>query len=213
MIGIVGGTGPEGLGLAVRWTQAGETVAIGSRSAERGREGADRIREIVPAAQVSGGSNADVGPADVVVIALPYSGVSSTLPDLARVLAGKIVVSVVASLEWVEGRPRPVVVPAGSVAEEIAALLPDAHVTSGFHTLSAEKLSDLSADLDEDTIICGDDADARHQVMDLARRISGLRAISGGRLASSCYPEQFVGMMATLNRIHKARSGLKIVGV
>ncbi len=214
MIAIVGGTGPEGRGLGIRWAMAGERVAIGSRSEERGQQGAASVKEVVSDGKVEGGSNeVVVNDADFVVIAVPYDAVTPTVSSMASALRGKVVVSVVASLDWTEGRPRPINVPAGSVAEKIAQIVPDARITSGFHTLSAEKLADPHARLDEDTIICGDDRDSRHAVMALAERIDGIRAISGGRLSSSRYAEQFVGMLAILNRIHKTDCGLRIVDV
>jgi NADPH-dependent F420 reductase len=211
MIGIVGGTGPEGLGLAVRWALAGEAVAIGSRSAGRAHEGADTVKAIVPEALITGDANELVcGQADVVVIAVPMAGVSA-VAALAEAIGDKIVISVVAALEWIEGRPRPVSVEAGSAAQEIQRLLPRARVTSGFQTLSAEKLAHPEASLDEDTIICGDDADARHEVMSLARKIEGIRPVSGGKLVNSYYPELLVGMLANLNRIYKAHAGMRLV--
>jgi NADPH-dependent F420 reductase len=214
MISIIGGTGPEGTGLAIRFAQAGEAICIGSRDAGRAEEAAHRIRALVPTAEVVGRVNqeaATVG--ETVFITLPYRAVSATLAPLQSTLAGKLVVSVVATIEFVQGRPVPIAAAAGSAAQEIAALLPAARIVSGFHTLSAEKLANLAVELNEDTIICGDDRADRKRVMMLAERIGGVRAINGGRLANSYYPEQFVGMLAALNRLYNTHSGLRITDV
>lgn len=211
MIGIIGGTGPEGIGLAMRFAVAGEAVCIGSRDGRRALEAAERVRSVAKGAMIEGRVNeAAAEAAEVVIVAVPYRALGGTLPGLEEVAAGKLVISVVASIEFVDGRPTPIVVSAGSAAQEIADALPRARVASGFQTLSAEKLAHVDTPLHEDTIICADEREDRQAVMALAQRIEGLRAISGGRLANSCYPEQFVGMLAALNRIHKKHTGLKI---
>lgn len=211
---IVGGTGPEGFGLSVRLCMAGETIAIGSRTAERAVRAADRIRETVPNSVVTAGLNLEVaGRCDVAILAVPLAGLESTLTELAPLLSGKLVISAIAALEWEGGRPKPVSVAAGSVAQDVARLLPSSRVTSAFHTLSAEKMSEPENVLDEDTIVCGEDRESRAETIALAQRIDGVRAISGGRLVNSYYPEQFVGMIALLNGIHKAHTGLRITDV
>ncbi|HEV3312836.1 MAG TPA: NADPH-dependent F420 reductase [Chloroflexota bacterium] len=213
-IAIIGGTGPEGRGLAVRWCVAGEIVVIGSRLRDRAHAAAEAVRAIVPSASVSGETNEDAAyAADVIVVSVPYEVVAATLPPLASAIGGKLVVSVVAAIDFANGRPKPLLPPGGSIAQEIQELMPTARVTAGFHTLSAEKLADSAAVLNEDTIICGDDADARHEIMDLARKLGGVRPVSGGRLINSIYPELAVGMLAGLNRIHRTHTGLRIVGL
>ncbi len=193
---------------------AGEAVAIGSRDLGRAEQAARDLQSKVPGASVHGGINAEiVAASDVVVVAVPYSAVQPTLQPLGEAMAGKIAVSVVAAVEFVDGRPRLVSVAAGSVGQEVAAILPGSRVVSAFHTLSAEKLADCDASLHEDTIVCSDDREARGRVIDLAEQIQGLRALSGGRLANSYYLEQFVGMLALMNRIHKAHTGLRIADV
>lgn len=210
-IGIIGGTGPEGFGLSVRLCMAGEIVAIGSRSAERAAESADAIRKVVTHAAVTGGVNEEVADqCGIAVLAVPLSGVEATLVALAPRLKGKLVVSVVAAIDWEAGRPRPVHLPIGSVAQEVERLLPDSQVTSAFHTLSAEKMSNPATILYEDTIVCGVDRESRAQTIKLAEKIDGIRAISGGRLSNSYYPEQLVGMMALLNSIYKSHTGIRI---
>jgi hypothetical protein len=213
-IGIVGGTGPEGFGLAVRLCLAAEAVAIGSRSGDRALKAADRIRQTVPEAVVTGGLNDEVADrSDAAILAIPLEGLESTLTPLVSYLDGKPVVSVIAAIEWEGGRPRPVTMAGGSVAQEVARLLPGSRVTSAFHTLSAEKMSDPKNVLDEDTIVCGEDRESRAETIHLAQGIEGIRPISGGRLSNSYYPEQFVGMMALLNGIYKSHTGLRITNL
>jgi NADPH-dependent F420 reductase len=214
VIGIVGGTGPEGIGLAVRWAVAHETIGIGSRSPERAMEAAHRIRCLVPGAAIEAADNLEiVGRATVIVVAIPFGALESTLAPVATALRRKLVISVVAAVEWVDGRPKPIAATEGSVALKVQALLPGARVTSGFHTLSAELLADPGVELNEDCLVCGDDTEDRRTVMNLARKIQGVRAISGGRLENSFYPEVLVGLLATINRIHKVHSGLRLTGL
>ena len=169
---------------------------------------------MVPGASVTGGENDTVvRDADAVVVAVPLSALESTLAPLTDLLSGKLVISVVAALDWVDGRPRPARLAEGSAAQRIQALLPHSRVTSGFHTLSADKLGDPSQYLDEDCIICGDDRDARRATMELAGKIEGIRPLSCGRLENSVYPELLVGMLATINRIHKVQAGIRLVGI
>jgi NADPH-dependent F420 reductase len=210
-VGIIGGTGPEGFGLSVRLCMAGGSVEIGSRSSDRARIAADRIHQTLEAPTVSGGLNEEVATScAIAILAVPLAGIQSTLSPLVVPLRGKLVVSVVAAIEWEGGRPKPASLASGSVAQEVANLLPESRVTSAFHTLSAEKMSDPGRPLNEDTIVCGEDRESRAETIRLAQQIEGIRAISGGRLSNSYYPEQFVGMMALLNGIHKAQTGLRI---
>jgi len=177
-------------------------------------EAVARINEAVPSASVSGGDNREVAEqSGKIVVAVPFEAVAATIPPIQSALDGKLVISVVAALTWEGGRPHPVVVEAGSVAQLIQGLLPEARVTSAFHTLSAEILGQPSQTLDEDTIVCGDDREARHATMELARKIEGIRPISGGRLENSVYPEILVGLLAAVNRIHKVHAGVRFTGL
>src|SRR5581483_2884655 len=119
-IAIIGGTGPEGRGLALRWAMSGARVTIGSRSAERAEETAAGIRGQIPGAAVAGATNLEaVAHCDVAVVALPLSALDATLAELADTLKQKLVISVVAALDWIDGRPRPAVIPEGSAAGKI----------------------------------------------------------------------------------------------
>lgn len=214
-LAFVGGTGPEGLGLAVRFAAAGHHVAIGSRSRERGEEGAATVAAAVPDASVSGGENADVvGGADVVFLTFPYAGQAPTLAALADALAGAVVCDVVAPLEFVRGTGAVALdVEGGSAAEEAAAALPGARVVSAFQNMSAEKLMDLAAPVEADVLVCGDDREARTIVIGLADEIAGVRGVDGGALSNSRYVEMLTSLLINLNRLHKTQTSIRIAGL
>ncbi len=214
-LAFVGGTGPEGLGLAIRFAAAGHHVAIGSRSRERGEEGAATVAAAVPDASVSGGGNADVvAGADVVFLTFPYAGQAPTLAALADALAGTLVCDVVAPLEFVRGTGAVALdVEGGSAAEEAAAALPGARVVSAFQNMSAEKLMDLAAPVEADVLVCGDDREARATVIGLANQIAGVRGVDGGALSNSRYVEMLTSLLINLNRLHKTQTSIRIAGL
>jgi len=214
-LAFVGGTGPEGLGLAMRFAKAGHEVAIGSRSAERGEEGAERIRETVPGAVASGGDNASVvGDADVVFLTFPYSGQQATLDALSGALAGKLVCNVVAPLEFQQGVGAVALNVAGSSAlQEAIAQLPDSRVVSAFQNMSAEELQHLDHQIDADVLVCGRDAEAKQLVIGLAIQIEGVRGIDAGGPSQSRYVEMLTSLLINLNRKHKTQSSIRIVGL
>jgi NADPH-dependent F420 reductase len=214
MIGFIGGTGPEGLGLALRFALAGEEVAIGSRKLERAEAAAAEIRSKHPAANVWGAENRRVvEKADVVFVTIPYAGQKETLASLRDAIGGKLVVDTVVPLAFEKGRARALPVAEGSAAEEAQAVLPQATVVAAFHNLSAPKLVEGDAPLDADVLVCCDDADARAQVMALAAKIAGVRPVDGGGLANARYVEQVTVLLVNLNRIHKAHTGIRITGL
>jgi len=214
-LAFVGGTGPEGLGLAMRLANAGHEVAIGSRSKERGEEGAARVREAVPGANVSGGENAAiVGDADVVFLTFPYSGQQATLEQLGSRLDGKIVCDVVAPLEFQQGIGAVALnVPGSSAAQEAAAQLPNARVVSAFQNMSAEKLMELDHPIDCDVLVCGRDAEAKQVIIGLANEIDGVRGVDAGGLSQSRYVEMLTSLLINLNRKHKTQTSIKVVGI
>lgn len=214
LLGFVGGTGPEGKGLALRLAQVGYRVAIGSRSAPRGNEAAQEIRNVLPGADAIGGANDEVTKqADVVFLTIPYRAVRDTLTDLIGALRGKVVISTIAPVEFHAGRPVAARVEAGSAAEEVQLVLAESRVVSGFQTVDAFRLQNLDQSLDTDVVICSDDVEARRSVVQLASAIEGIRALSGGRLAASRYVEECTALLITLNRIYKAHSGMRFTGI
>lgn len=214
-IALVGGTGPEGRGLAQRLAIAGHTVVVGSRSSGRAQEiAADLAAACGDQVSISGADNASaVSDADLTVLTIPFSGVKDTLPPLEDSLRSRIVVSTIAPIEFREGRPVVIPVDAGSAAQEVARVLPESRVVSAFQTVDAHALADLKHELDTDVLVSSDDTEARRLVVRLANGIAGVRALSAGRLASSRYVEECTALLITLNRIYKSHSGIRITGV
>jgi NADPH-dependent F420 reductase len=214
-LAFVGGTGPEGLGLAMRMAHAGHEIAFGSRSKERGEEGAAKVREAVSTATVSGGENGEVvADAEVVFLTFPYSGQQPTLDALGSALDGKIVCDVVAPLEFQQGIGAVALnVEGKSAAQEAAAQLPNARVVSAFQNMSAEKLMELDHEVECDVLVCGRDAEAKQVIIGLANQIAGVRGVDAGGLSQSRYVEMITSLLINLNRKYKTQTSIKIIGL
>jgi 8-hydroxy-5-deazaflavin:NADPH oxidoreductase len=213
-IAILGGTGDEGLGLAIRYAAAGEEIIIGSRSAERAETAAHQVREKVPFGHVSGLPNdAAAEAADMVFVSVPYGGLRDTITALAPLLSGKILVSLVVPLQFGKGGPHAVLVEEGSAAEQAQACAPDARVVGAFQNLSAHELMEPDKDLGCDVIVCSNDKEARQDVMALAEKLTGVRAVDGGPLACSRYVEDLTALLIRLNRTYKTQTGIRITNL
>ena len=216
-IALIGGTGPEGRGLALRFALAGRDVVIGSRNAERGESIAAELRESLAGRDglgaLSGAANADaVAEAEIVVVTVPYEGHAATLSDLAGALAGKIVVDAVVPVRFERG-PRPVEVAAGSATEEAAALLPDSRVTGAFHNLSAEVLLDPDEPVHADVLVTGGDEETKRTVCALAEETEGVRAVDAGPLRYSRFVEGLTILLIGINIRHRARTHVQVSGL
>lgn len=213
-IAFIGGTGPEGTGLAMRFAKAGNAVFIGSRSEERAAETVAKVLQSVPDAEVYGGFNAEgAEKADFVFVTVPADAHHDTLSGLAEAIGDKTVIDVVVPMVFDKDGPRAISVEAGSAAEEARALLPKAKVVSGFHHLDAILLQRMDKPMQGDVIICGDHKGAKKMVMSLVEEIEYVRALDGGGLHNSRYTEQLTVLLLHVNRLYKARSGIRIVGV
>tara|TARA_B100001750_G_scaffold245062_1_gene263796 strand:+ start:141 stop:800 length:660 start_codon:yes stop_codon:yes gene_type:complete len=214
-IAFVGGTGPEGIGLALRMATVGHEIMIGSRTDERGKEVAERILSDVPEAKVDGGSNkAAVVGADVVFLTFPYAGQEETLSILADDLKDVVICNVVAPLNFVKGVGAVAQsVPGNSAAEEAALALPNSRVVSAFQNMSAEKLMELDKPVESDVLVCGDDREAKELVIELANQIDGVRGLDGGALSNSRYVEMLTSLLINLNRLHKTQTSIRVVGL
>jgi NADPH-dependent F420 reductase len=210
VVGIVGGTGPQGRGLARRLAQGGVEVVLGSRSADRARDSALGI-----GAGVSGASNEEcVRASGVVVVAVPWDGHRETLVALADELAGKVVVDCVNPMAFDKLGAYPVAVPDGSAAEQAQALVPGATVVAAFHHLSAVTLLDESVEsVDSDVLVLGDDRTATDLVQALADRIAGCRGIFAGRLRNAGQVEAMTANLIAVNRRYTAHAGLRVTDV
>ena len=215
MLAFLGGTGPEGKGLAVRLALAGEQIIIGSRDAARAALIAEELIQLAPGTQIEGAANAEAAAsADVVFLTCPYEAQRPLLGPLAQQLAGKILINVVAPMEFQRGRGASAIeVEAGSAAQESQEILPEALVAAAFQNASAEELQDPKLTMEGDVIICSDHKAATEQVMELAQKIPNLRGVDGGALANAKYVEQITPLLVNINRIYKIHAGIKIVGV
>lgn len=223
-IAIVGGTGPEGSGLALRWAQAGEPVIIGSRDAKRASEAAANFQKQIHTAGVSsselnitGAENkAACESAEIVVLTIPFEVHAEMVKHLKPALrAGQILVDTTVPLAAsVGGRAtRTLGVWQGSAAQQAAELVPDGmSVVAAFHNISAELLH-RDGPVDCDVIVCSDDKEAARRIRELARKIPGVRALDGGRLENARIVEQITALLIGLNIRHKGHSGLRITGL
>lgn len=214
-VGVLGGTGPLGGGLARRFAGAGVRVAVGSRSAERGAGIAESIRADVPGGDVTGADNAAAAEqADLVVVAVPYDGHADLLRDVGGRLSGKIVVDAVNPLGFDGKGAYALEVPEGSAAQQAAEILPDSRVTAAFHHVSAPLLLDMSVGrIELDVLVLGEDRDATDTVQALAELIPGVRGLYGGRLRNARQIEAFTANLISINRRYKAHAGVRITDV
>jgi NADPH-dependent F420 reductase len=217
-IAILGGTGPEGLGLGMRFAMCGDTVVLGSRQNERAVAAAATARERLRAAgspsAVSGSDNrgAIVG-AELVVVATPFAGVRTLMPELASLLAGTIVIDVVNPLIRRDKAFTVETVPEGSAAEALQQLLPESFVVSAFKNESAELLQALPRPVHGDVLVCSDHVAARRRVLDLVRRIPAYRAVDAGPLVNARSIEAITALLLNLNHRHHALTAVQILGL
>ena len=213
-IGILGGTGPAGRGLAVRLAAAGEEVVIGSRDPERADGIARGLVSAWPdhALSISGASNEITASCDLVVMATPWDSAVATVKPLASELAGTVVVSMANALVK-EGREFIALLPPrGSVAATIQAALPHSLVSASFHHLPASELEQLTTPLEADVLVCSDHAEATSATVALVEGIDGLRGVDAGSLAQAAPIEAFTAALITINIRHKVHVAVQLTG-
>jgi NADPH-dependent F420 reductase len=218
-IAVIGGTGPQGKGLGYRFARHGHTVVLGSRAVEKAvpvaAEVTGRLSGMAGAGEVSGTANADAcADADVVLLAVPYDGHDELVATLP--LAGKIVVSCVNPLAFDKAGPygRAVEGGEGSAAESAQRIAPDAQLVGAFHHVSAVTLwgeDDYLAE--EDVLVCGDSAEAKQVVMELARCVTGRDGVDAGRLRLARQLEPLTAVLISINKKYKTHSGVRISGI
>jgi 8-hydroxy-5-deazaflavin:NADPH oxidoreductase len=213
-IAILGGTGKEGSGLALRWAHAGHRVVIGSRSPERAQEIAAAINARAGKPLAEGTDNlAAAKGADIVVLTVPYAAQLATLQEVKAALTGKILIDVTVPL--LPPQVSRVQLPdGGSAVVKAQAMLGDSvRVVSAFQNVSAELLGEIGKPVDCDVLVCGDDREARSQVIALATD-AGMRAFHAGPLANSVVAEALTSVLITINRQYKVKhSGIAITGL
>lgn len=213
VVGILGGTGDQGKGLAYRFARAGHRVVIGSRSTERAEEAAVAIAALAGVTgTVTGAANpAAAEMSDVVIVAVPWEGHAETVASLRQPLVGKVVVDCVNPLGFDAKGPYALRVPEGSAAEQTESLLPESRVCAAFHHVSAVLLADPAVDrIDLDVLVLGDDREAVGIVAALAGRIPGMRGVHAGRLRNAGQVEAFTANLIAINRRYKAHAGIQI---
>jgi 8-hydroxy-5-deazaflavin:NADPH oxidoreductase len=212
VIGVLGGTGDQGRGLARRLAMAGNRVIIGSRDAGRATTAAATVGS---PPQVTGASNEDAAcDADAVIAAMPFEGHASLLAQLAGPLAGKILIDCVNPMAFDARGAYPIAVPEGSAAQQAAAVLPRSRVVGAFHHISATLLLDPQvSDLAQDVLVLGDDREATDLVQALAARLPGVRGVYAGRLCNCGQVEALTANLVSVNRRYKAHAGLRITDI
>ncbi len=218
-VAILGGTGNLGFGLAVRLGLAGYSVCIGSRDQQRAEDAAERAADLVPSGVFTGFANGDaVGKADrLVVLTVPFASQLATLKGVAdHWHPGHIALDATVPLATaVGGRPTQLIEPwSGSAAQQARSVIPD-HVglVSGLHTVSAAALLDLDASLDQDTLVCGDDRDAKATATEILQRVEGLRVVDAGPLPMSRLVEGITPLLIGINMRHKTHAGIRLTNL
>jgi 8-hydroxy-5-deazaflavin:NADPH oxidoreductase len=211
-IGIIGGSGPAGRGLAVRLASVGYSVVLGSREAERAEQVAGTLTWRGQGT-VTGGTNEKAAECDVVILATPWDSAVSTVVPLRKQLVNKVVISMVNALQK-QGRELVPMFPArGSMAAEVAAALPASKVTGAFHHLPAADMENLDSGLDADVMVVGDDVEARTLTVEITDSMDGLRAVEVGSLSLAGAVEAFTAVCITTNIRHKAHTYVKLAGL
>ena len=209
-IGVLGGTGEQGRGLARRLAMAGHEVVIGSRDAGRAAGIASEV-----GLGVAGLGNEDCARwADIVIVAVPWDGHAALLESIASAMVGKIVVDCVNPLGFDKQGAYALRVEEGSAAQQAAGLLPESRVVAAFHHISAVLLLDESVEeIDTDVLVIGDDRGATDAVQALASRIPGIRGVYGGRLRNAGQVEAMTANLIAMNRRYKVHAGLRVTDV
>jgi len=222
-IAIIGGTGDQGKGLALRWARAGLEIVIGSRDRERARTASAEMRAVLAASgennvSLEGAANADAAATcSIIALTIPFAAHISTLKEIReKIKAGSLLIDVTVPLEpAVGGKPtRMLGVWAGSAAEQCRELAPEGvQVVSAFQNAGADALADLAHEVGCDIIVCGDDKEAKQRVIPLVTAIPGCRYIDGGALANSRTVEAVTALLIGFNIRYKTHTGLRITGI
>jgi NADPH-dependent F420 reductase len=216
-VAVLGGTGPQGRGLALHFARAGHAVYVGSRDAARAQETADeitaRIEGVGPRPQ--GLANADaLAATEIVLLAVPYAGQDALVEELGDKLADKIVISCVNPLGFDKAGPYGLDLGGTSAAETLQAALPSARVVGAFHHLAAASLWAADGFLDhEDVLVVADDIEAKNRVVDLAGAVTGRPGVDAGPLRLARQLEPLTAVFISINKRYKIRSGIRVAGL
>jgi 8-hydroxy-5-deazaflavin:NADPH oxidoreductase len=215
-IGVLGATGPAGKGIAARLASVGHDVIAGSRERARSETAVTELASQWGAklGSLKAGTNADAAAAgELVVVATTWEGAVETTRAHADALNGKTVIAMANGLEKVDREFRAVLPPEGSLAQAQQAVAPGARVVAAFHLVPAAALAAIDTPLESDVLVCGDDDDARRQVLDLVVSMPKLRAFDAGSLANAVGIETFAALLLTINMRHKGKGTLRLLGL
>jgi len=214
VVAVIGGTGSEGSGFAMRWAQAGLDIVIGSRRTEKGERVAAELRAKLGDVKLRGASNLEAAQmADVVVLSVPYESQETIIESVKPGLAGKVMVTVVAPLLG-EKKGRYAPAPGGSAAMEAQAQVgPETRVVAAFQNVSAHHLVDPNEQIDCDVLVCGAKRADRAIAIALAKA-AGMRGVHAGALQNAAVAEGLTAMLISINAIYKTRNaGIRITGI
>ncbi len=214
-IGILGGTGPAGLGVGARFASVGVEVVVGSRNEDKAAAAVAELTKRWSGIDlaITPGTNREAAQADVVVVATPWEGALSTVKDLASELSGKIVISMVNAMARWGDRLVPLVPPTGSVAVAIQGELPQSRVAGAFHHLPAGPLGDPTRELSADVMVFSHARSVTDDVIKLVNRVPGLRGVDVGGLGSGLAVEALTAALVEVNRRYKVHASLRVMGI
>jgi NADPH-dependent F420 reductase len=211
-VGVLGGTGPAGRGVALRLASAGFDVVLGSRDETRAEVTASAL---LPRGEgvIRGGTNEVAADCDVVVVATPWDSAVATVKVLRDALRGKVVISMVNALVREGKELVPLYPPRGSMAAQLAFALPESIVVGAFHHLPASEMEDLDSGLDADVVLFSDSAAGRTLVVEMVNAMPGLRAVEAGSMSLASAVEAFTAVCISINIRHRAHSYVKLAGL
>ncbi|MDP9071827.1 MAG: NADPH-dependent F420 reductase [Actinomycetota bacterium] len=214
-VGVLGGTGPAGSGLAARLASVGVDVVIGSRSKDRADDVCAAVAERWPGRELplEPGTNVDAADADVVVVATPWDAAAATVTSVAKQLEGKVVVSMANALTKMGDEFEPLVPPRGSVAAHVQSAVPGARVAAAFHHLPAKALANLSQPVESDVLICSDHPSAFAVTAELVDLIPDLRPLNAGSLSNAAPIEAITAVLLQLNVRYRTRAAVRFTGI
>jgi NADPH-dependent F420 reductase len=214
-VGILGGTGPAGKGLAARLASVGVSVTIGSRSEERAEQAVGAIVDRWPERDLplEPGDNPVAAAADLIVVATPWDAAAATAGSVGKHVAGKVVISMANAVTRMEHEFEPLVPPRGSVAAHVQSAVPEALVAAAFHHLPAKALADLSQPVESDVLICSDHPSAYEATAELVELIPDLRPLNAGSLSNAAPIEAITAVLLQLNARYRTRAAVRFTGI
>ncbi|HEU4390699.1 MAG TPA: NADPH-dependent F420 reductase [Blastocatellia bacterium] len=216
-VGFLGGTGPEGRGLALRWAKAGARVTVGSRSSDRAATVAGELNQVLGASLIKGADNTHaISTSDFVILTVPFEHAASTIATYkGDFRTGTVLIDTTVPVSFEKGRPQYIELPEGSGSEHLRALLNEnTEFVAAFKTIPAHLLSELGDPLDCDDFVAGGSPETRARVIDALSHLDGLRPIDAGGLDSARILERMTLLAIRLNRRYKVKTArYRIVGV